>query len=76
LKKMIRSLGPNPEKILTKEAMSTPNRAVVTADNEPSEGQMDTLLKALRHRLKEELFEKPITESKRYKLQYRNGSPG
>jgi hypothetical protein len=63
LKEMIRSLGLNPEQILTKEAMSMPNRTVVMG-SAPYEGQMDTLLKALRQKLKEELFEKPIAESK------------
>ncbi len=41
-----------------------PNRTVVITDNESYEDQMDTLLKALRHKLKEELFEKTIAESK------------
>ena len=64
LKEMIRAFGMNPEQILTKEAMSMPNRTVIVAGNEPSEGQMDTLLKALRQKLKEELLEKPIAASK------------
>jgi integrase len=63
LKEMIRSLGLNPEQILTKEAMSMLNRTVVRG-SEHHEGQMDTLLKALRQKLKEELFEKPMAESK------------
>lgn len=50
LKEMIRAFGMNPEQILTKEAMSMPNRTVIVAGNEPSESQMDTLLKALRHK--------------------------
>jgi len=64
LKEMIRAFGMNPEQILMKEAMSMSNRTVITAGNEPSEGQMETLLKALRQKLKEELLEKPIAASK------------
>jgi hypothetical protein len=64
LKEMIRAFGMNPEQILMKEAMSMSNRTVITAGNEPSEGQMETLLKALRQKLKEELLEKPIATSK------------
>jgi len=52
------------KQILTKEAMSMPIKIVLTGDNEPSEGQVDTLLKALRQKLKEELLEKLIVESK------------
>lgn len=37
-----------PEEILTKEALSMPNRTVVMAGRETDEGQMDTLLKALK----------------------------
>jgi hypothetical protein len=50
----------NPEQILTKEAMSMPNRTVIIAGKEPSEGQMDALLKALKQKLKKELAETPI----------------
>lgn len=64
LKEMIRAFGMNPEQILMKEAMSMPNRTVITAGNEPSEGQMETRLKALRQKLKEKLLEKPIAASK------------
>jgi hypothetical protein len=64
LREMIWAFGMNPEQILTKEAISMPNRTVIMVGNEPSEGQMDTLLKALRQKLKEELFEKPIVTSK------------
>lgn len=64
LKEMIRAFGMNPEQILMKEAMSMSNRTVITASNEPSEGQMETLLKAPRQKLTEELLEKPIAASK------------
>ena len=64
LKEMIRAFGMNPEQILTKEALSMPNRTVIIAGNEPSEGQVDTLLKALKQKLKEELLEKPVTTYK------------
>jgi hypothetical protein len=59
LKEMIRALDLNPEQVLTKEAMSMANRTVIIAGNEPFEGQMETILKALRQKLKE-VPEKPI----------------
>jgi hypothetical protein len=64
LKEMIRAFDMNPEQILTNEAMPMPKRTVIMAGNEPSEGQMDTLLRALRQKLKEELLEEPIAASK------------
>jgi hypothetical protein len=64
LKEMIRAFGMNPEQILIKEAMSMPNRTVIMSGNEPSEGQIDTLLKALRQKLRKEVLEKPVATSK------------
>ena len=60
LNEMVRASGLNLEQILTKEAMSMPNRTVIVASNETPEGQMDTLLKALRQKLKQELAETPV----------------
>lgn len=60
LKEMARALGLNPEEILTKEALSMPNRTVVSADRGIDEDHMNTLLKALRQRLKEDPAEKPV----------------
>ena len=62
LKEMVRALGLNPDEILTKEALSMPPRTVVTADRH--ESQMETLLKALKHKLKKELAETPIPAPK------------
>jgi len=53
-----------PEEILTKEALSMPNRTVVVAGRETDEGQMDTLLKALKQKLKEGLLGKPVEASR------------
>lgn len=64
LKEMVRAFGLNPEEILTKEALSMPNRTVITAGKETSEGQMETLLQALKHKLKEDLLEKPMATCK------------
>ena len=50
----------DPEQILTKEAMSMPNRTVIIAGKEPSEDQMDALLKALKQKLRKELAETPV----------------
>ena len=55
---MVRALGFNLEEILTNEALSMPHRTVVTADRH--ESQMETLLKALKYKLKKELVETPI----------------
>jgi len=41
LKEMVRALGRNPEEILTKEALSMPNRTVVVAGEESCESQLD-----------------------------------
>jgi hypothetical protein len=59
---MVRALGLNPEEILTKEALSMPHRTVITA--RPDESQMDSLLKALKQKLKQELAETPIQAPK------------
>jgi hypothetical protein len=48
----------NPEQILTKEALSMPHRTVVTAGID--ENQIDSLLKALKQKLKQELAGPPI----------------
>jgi hypothetical protein len=53
LKEIVRSFGLNPEEILTKEALENPHRTVIRAGIETS--QVDTLLKALQQKLKEEL---------------------
>ncbi|MGC8940008.1 MAG: hypothetical protein ACP5KU_05895, partial [Candidatus Bathyarchaeia archaeon] len=62
LKEMIRALGLNPEEILTKEALAIPHRTVIAAGRD--ETQMETLLKALKQKLKEELTEIPVLTHK------------
>ena len=62
LKEMVMALGLNLEEILTNEALSMPHRTVVRADR--PESQMETLLKALKHKLKKELTETPIPAPK------------
>jgi hypothetical protein len=59
---MVRALGLNPEEILTKEALSMPHRTTVTAGRD--ESQMETLLKALKQKLKQELAETPMPAPK------------
>jgi len=59
---MVRALGLNPEEILTKEALSMPHRTVITAGRD--EGQLETLLKALKQKLKQELTETPMPAPK------------
>jgi hypothetical protein len=61
---MVWAFGLNPEEILTKEALSMPNRTVITAGKDTSEGQMETLLQALKQSLKEDLLERPIVTCK------------
>lgn len=58
LKEMVRALGLNPEEILTKEALAMPHRTVIKAGRD--EDQIDTLLKALKQTLKQELIETPV----------------
>jgi hypothetical protein len=58
LKEMVRLLGLNPEEILTKEALSMPHRTVIIASRD--DDQIDTLLKALKQKLKQELTETPL----------------
>ena len=53
LEEIVRSFGLNPEEILTRETLESPHRAVIRAGIEVS--QIDTLLKALKQKLKEEL---------------------
>lgn len=62
LKEMVRALGLNPEEILTKEALSMPHRTVITAGRD--ENQIETLLKALKQKLKQELAETPMLAPK------------
>jgi len=62
LKEMVRALGLNPEEILTKEALSMPHRTVITAGRD--ESQIETLLKALKQKLKQELAETPMLAPK------------
>jgi len=50
------------EEILTKEALSMPHRTVITAGRD--EGQIETLLKALKQKLKQELAETPMIAPK------------
>ena len=58
LKEMIRALGLNPEEILTKEALAMPHRTVITTGKD--ESQIETLLRALKQKLKQELTETPM----------------
>jgi len=53
LKEIVGSFGLNPEEILAREALEMPHKAVIRAGVET--GQVDTLLKALKQKLKEEL---------------------
>ena len=62
LKEMIRALGLNPKEILKKEALAMPHRTIISAGKE--ENQMETLLKALKQKLKEELAEIPVLTHK------------
>jgi len=62
LKEMVRALGLNPEEILTKEALSMPHRTVITAGRD--ESQIETLLKALKQKLKQEVAETPTLAPK------------
>jgi hypothetical protein len=62
LKEMIRALELNPEEILAKEALAMPHRTIISAGKE--ESQMETLLKALERKLKEELAETPVLTHK------------
>jgi hypothetical protein len=59
---MIRAFGWNPEEILTKEALSMPHRTVVAAGSDDS--QIETLLRALKQELKQELAETPMPAPK------------
>lgn len=61
---MVRAFGLNPEEILTKEALSMPNRTLITAGKGTSDGQMNTLIHALKQKLKEDVLEKLIATSK------------
>jgi hypothetical protein len=58
LKEMVRALGLNPKEILTKEALSAPHRTVTTGGK--NENQIETLLQAMKQKLKQELIETPI----------------
>lgn len=53
LKEIARSFGLNPDEILTKEALAKPHRTVIKAGIETH--QMNTLLEALKQKLKQEL---------------------
>ncbi|MBT0159505.1 hypothetical protein G4O51_05925 [Candidatus Bathyarchaeota archaeon A05DMB-2] len=57
MKEIVRALGLNPEEILTKKALAMPHRIVITAGAKPSHDQdhVDTLLKALKQKLKQEI---------------------
>ena len=54
-KEIVRSSGLNPEEILTRKALEKPHRTVIRASMEAS--RVDTLLKALKQKLKEEFTE-------------------
>ena len=58
LKEMVSTLGLNPEEILTKEALAMPHRGVIKAGRDDE--QIETLLKALEQKLKQELIETPM----------------
>lgn len=62
LKEIVRSFGLDPEEILTREALEKPHRTVIGTSIETS--HMDTLLKALKHKLKEELTAETSTQLK------------
>jgi site-specific recombinase XerD len=57
LKEIIRSFGLNPEEIMTKEAEVKPHKTVIRTGIENS--QVETLMKALKQKLKEELTSAP-----------------
>jgi predicted N-acyltransferase len=75
----LKSMNLNPEEILSKEAQAMPHRTVIDYSHQPSEQeQIDTMLRALMHKLKQDIIAetREISQKKRYKLQYGNGSPG
>lgn len=57
LKEITRALGLNPEEVLTKEALAKPHRTIITASMKTNrdQNQIDTLLKALKQKLKQEI---------------------
>lgn len=57
LKEMVRAIGFEPEKILTKEALKEPHRTVVTSPLETNKLQIETLMKTLKKGLKQELID-------------------
>jgi len=59
LKEIVRSFGLNSEEILTREALEKPHTTVIRAGIETS--QVDTLLKALKQKLKEEFTAETAT---------------
>ena len=62
LKEIVRSFGLNPDEILTREALEKPHRTVIGTN--VGTGHIDTLLKALKHKLKEELTAETPTQLK------------
>jgi hypothetical protein len=63
LKGIVRAFGLDPEKILTKEALSEPHRTVIVAGKD-DQHQIDILLHAVKQKLKQELAETPLIASK------------
>ena len=62
LKEIVRSFGLNPDEILTREALEKPHRTVIGTN--VGTGHIDTLLKALKRKLKEELTAETPTHLK------------
>jgi len=68
LKEIARSFGLNPDEILTREALEKPHRTVIGTGIET--------LKALKHKLKEELTAQTARQLKTVQIKRKNGSPG
>jgi len=56
VKELLRAFGFNPEKVLTKEALTEPHRTVVTSAAERNQAQIDIMMRVLRISLKKELL--------------------
>ena len=60
LKGIVRAFGLDPDKILTKEALTEPHRTIVIGSKDTEQLQLDWLLRALKQKLKQELTEATV----------------
>ena len=80
VRELLKSMGLNPEEILSKEAQGMPHRTVITTNDLSEQDQVNLMMRALMQKIKQEIIAETQAKNqktkKRYELLLNENSPG